>query len=71
MQLMSLFKRLLKLKPKSNEKANKADKPETSSYFPEEKLPLDERFTHHFRKNGGKFICCEDCSEIIDAFDNI
>ncbi|SRR5690554_689898 len=71
MQLMSLFKRLLKLKPKSNEKANKADKPETSSYFPEEKLPLDERFTHHFRKNGGKFIYCEDWSEIIDAFDNI
>ena len=71
MQLMSLFKRLLKLKPKSDEKANKPDQPETSSYFPEEKLPLDERFTHNFRKNGGKFIYCENWNEIIDAFDNI
>ena len=71
MQLMSLFKRLLKLRPKSDVKAKKADQPETSSYFPEEKLPLDERFTHNFRRNGGKFIYCENWAEIIEAFDNI
>lgn len=71
MRKMSLFKRLLNLKSKSTEKTRRSDQPETSSYFPEEKLPLDERFTHNFRNNGGKFIYCENWAEVIDAFDNI
>ncbi len=65
---MSLFKRLLKSKAKSDEKAKQSDH---SKYFPEEKLPIDEKFTYNFNKNGGKFLYCENWDEISEAFDNI
>lgn len=68
---MSLLKRLLFPKYKSEEKAKKSPKAETSSYFPEEKLPTDERFTYNFKNNGGKFIYCENWEEVLEAFDNI
>lgn len=64
---MSLFKRLLKGKTKENISKKK----ERSKYFPEEKLPVDERFTYNFNKNGGKFLYCEDWDEVAEAFDNI
>ncbi len=65
---MSLFKRLLNPNYKSEEKLKSSD---TSKYFPEEKLPIDERFTYHFNRNGGKFLYCENWEEIIESFDNI
>ena len=68
---MSLFKRLLNPNYKSDDKAKKAGKSETSKYFPEEKLPIDEKFTYNFNKNGGKFLYCEDMNEVLEAFDNI
>ncbi|MCG2418132.1 LUD domain-containing protein [Aequorivita sp. F47161] len=69
---MSLFKRLLNPNyKKSDEKAKKAQKAEHSSYYPEQKLPVDEKFTFNFKKNGGKFIYCENWEEVTEAFDNI
>ncbi|MGO3182270.1 MAG: LUD domain-containing protein [Aequorivita sp.] len=68
---MSLFKRLLNPKYKSEDKAKKADGSDTSSYYPEEKLPIDEKFTYNFKNNGGKFIYCENWDEILESFDNI
>ncbi len=68
---MSLFKRLLFPNYKSEDKAKRANKPEHSSYYPEQKLPVDEKFTYNFKNNGGKFIYCENWDEITDAFDNI
>ena len=65
---MSLFKRLLGNKSKSEIKSKQA---EHSKYFPEEKLPIDEKFTYNFNKNGGKFLYCEDWEEVNEAFDNI
>jgi len=65
---MSLFKRLLNPKYKSEEKIKKSDR---SKYFPENKLPTDEKFTYNFNKNGGKFIYCENLEEVLEAFDNI
>ena len=65
---MSLFKRLLQNKSKSEIKKNN---PDHSKYFPEAKLPIDEKFTYNFTKNGGKFIYCEDLDEVNEAFDNI
>ncbi|GAB5400599.1 MAG: hypothetical protein Aureis2KO_21840 [Aureisphaera sp.] len=65
---MSLFKRLLKSSTKSEPKAKNSDH---SKYFPEEKLPIDEKFTYNFNKNGGKFLYCENWDEISEAFDNI
>lgn len=64
---MSLFKRLLNPNYKSGNSAKK----EHSKYFPEEKLPIDEKFTYNFTKNGGKFLYCESIPEILTAFDNI
>ena len=69
---MSLFKRLLNPNyKKSEEKANRAGQSEHGAYYPEQKLPIDEKFTFNFKNNGGKFIYCENWDEIIEAFDNI
>src|SRR5690606_10154189 len=67
---MSLFKRLLN--PNYRGKKTRTDQDSArSSYFPEQKLPIDEKFTYHFKNNGGKFIYCEDWTELLDNFDNI
>ena len=68
---MSLFKRLLNPNYKSNKKAKNAHDSDESSYYPEQKLPIDEKFTYHFKNNGGKFIYCENWEEILEGFDNI
>lgn len=65
---MSLFSRLLSPKSKSDDSKNQSD---TSSYYPSDKLPIDEKFTHNFKKNGGKFLYCENHKELLEAFDSI
>lgn len=40
-------------------------------YMPNLKIPVDEKFTIYFKKNGGKFIYCENEGEISDALQNI
>lgn len=65
---MGLFKRLLRSNTKSVHKSKKTDH---SKYYPEEKLPIDEKFTYNFNKNGGKFLYCENWEEISETFDNI
>jgi len=69
---MSLLKRILNPNfKKSDDKAKRAEKAEQSSYYPEQKLPIDEKFTYNFKNNGGKFIYCENWNEVTEAFDNI
>ena len=68
---MSLFKRLLNPNYKSDKEAAKAKQSDRSKYFPEEHLPIDEKFTYNFKKNGGKFLYCENIQEVLEAFDNI
>ncbi|QAA80299.1 lactate utilization protein B/C [Aequorivita sp. H23M31] len=68
---MSLFKRLLNPNYKSEKDPQKGIKSDRSSYYPEQKLPVDEKFTHFFKNNGGKFIYCENWEEAMEAFDNI
>src|ERR1044071_4863606 len=34
-------------------------------------LPVDEMFTHHFRKNGGKFLYCDSLTEVREHFIDI
>lgn len=65
---MSLFKRLLGNKSNSDQKLKES---EHSKYFPEEKMPIDEKFTYIFNKKGGKFLYCENWDEVHEAFDNI
>ena len=67
---MSLFKRLLNPNYKSD-KAERAQKSGHSKYYPEQKLPIDEKFTYNFKNNGGKFIYCENMEEVLEGFDNI
>ncbi len=40
-------------------------------HMPNLKIPVDEKFTIYFKKNGGKFIYCENFSEVTDALQNI
>ncbi len=68
---MRLFKRLLNPNYKPDDKTKKSEASEQSSYYPEEKVPADEKFMLNFKRNGGKFIYCEDWNEILEAFDNI
>src|SRR5690625_1543347 len=68
---MRLFKRLLNPNYKPDDKTKKSEASEQSSYYPEETVPADEKFMLNFKRNGGKFIYCEDWNEILDAFDNI
>lgn len=68
---MRLFKRLLNPNYKPDDKTKKSETSEQSSYYPEETVPADEKFMLNFKRNGGKFIYCEDWNEILDAFDNI
>lgn len=40
-------------------------------HMPDLNIPIDEKFTIHFRKNGGKFLYCDSFVEISDALKNI
>lgn len=40
-------------------------------HMPDLNIPIDEKFTIHFRKNGGKFLYCDSLVEINDALKNI
>ncbi|HBK82570.1 MAG TPA: lactate utilization protein B/C [Flavobacterium sp.] len=40
-------------------------------YQPEISVPIDEKFTFNFKKNGGKFLYCEDLNELREQFENI
>ena len=64
---MSIIKRLLGLK----EKESTSKKGETNKFMPIEKPPIDELFMINFKKNGGKFIYCENKDELLQNFDNI
>lgn len=40
-------------------------------YMPEKEVPIEERFTFNFTKNGGKFLYCENKSECDSFFSQI
>jgi hypothetical protein len=40
-------------------------------HMPDLNIPVDEKFTIHFKKNGGKFIYCDSLSEVSEALSNI
>lgn len=63
---MSLFRKIFGA---GNEGA--AGEEKESEYRPQPQLPADELFTINFKKNGGKFLYCEDLTEVRDHFENI
>ena len=40
-------------------------------HMPDLKIPVDEKFTIQFKKNGGKFIYCDNFEEVLEALKNI
>lgn len=40
-------------------------------HMPDLNIPVDEKFTIYFKKNGGKFLYCESFSEVTTALKNI
>ncbi|MDV7140937.1 LUD domain-containing protein [Maribacter sp. TH_r10] len=40
-------------------------------HMPDLNIPVDEKFTIYFKKNGGKFIYCDSFQEISEALNNI
>ena len=65
---MSLFRKFFG----SSEESSKEDNlSEFNSSGSDLSLPIDERFTFNFKKNGGKFLYCENLSEIKEQFENI
>jgi L-lactate utilization protein LutC len=40
-------------------------------HMPDLKIPVDEKFTIQFKKNGGKFIYCDSFDEVLEGLRNI
>jgi len=40
-------------------------------HMPDLNIPVDEKFTIHFKKNGGKFLYCDSFREVSEALKNI
>ncbi len=52
-------------------KVPKETKETRGMHMPDLNIPADEKFTIHFKKNGGKFIYCDSFSEVSAALKNI
>ena len=64
---MSLFRKIFGSGNDASEEDNQSEynSPKKSS------MPVDELFTYNFKKNGGKFLYCENLSEVKEQFENI
>ena len=67
---MSFIKKLIGNFTQSNKEVQASEKKE-SKYLPDPEIPVDELFTFNFKKNGGKFIYCEDRAELNEYFISI
>ena len=65
---MSLFKKLFGA---SGESSNDDKDNDYNPFQADSSIPIDERFTSNFKKNGGKFLYCENINEVRDQFENI
>src|SRR5690606_2999903 len=67
---MNIFKKILgNLVPSLKEDTDTSR--DESKYLPEKEIPVDELFTFNFKKNGGKFIYCENENELNENFISI
>lgn len=65
---MSLFRKLF---GSSNSSEDEEKESQNTNFFPENNISVDERFIYNFKKNGGKFLYCENNEEVKDQFENI
>lgn len=64
---MSLFKKIFGAADDAAEDKNT----ETSPYTREQQLPVDELFMTNFKSNGGKFLYCDNITELHEQFINV
>ncbi|MDX6183707.1 lactate utilization protein [Flavobacterium sp. Fl-77] len=65
---MSFFKKLFGSSNASSEEENVS---EYAGSISDSHLSIDERFIFNFKKNGGKFLYCENKQEVAEQFENI
>lgn len=65
---MNLFKKFFGSNTPSSDEGNddNTNRPSTDM-----NSPLDEQFIYNFKKNGGKFLYCENLKEVKEQFENI
>lgn len=67
---MSIFKKIF-----GNSSSDDSGEAKDNDFNPyndaNSQLPVDEYFTHNFKKNGGKFLYCENTAELNEQFENI
>ena len=68
MPIMSLFRKLFGV---TDSKEEEEKENIYNSQHDAPKVPVDERFMLNFKKNGGKFIYCENLDEVKEQFENI
>lgn len=66
---MSLFRKIFGTGNDANDEESQSEFNNIPSSF--SLLPVDEKFTYNFKKNGGKFLYCENLNEVKDQFLNI
>lgn len=66
---MSIFRKIF---GSSSDASNEANDNEYNPFQEvNASLPVDELFTFNFKKNGGKFLYCENIAELNEQFENI
>lgn len=65
---MSLFRKFF---GSSNLASDEDKENEFSKYSTENVTSIDEKFIYNFKKNGGKFLYCENSEEVSEHFENI
>lgn len=65
---MSLFRKFF---GSSNLSSDEEKETEFSKPFTENTTAIDELFIHNFKKNGGKFLYCENYDDVREQFENI
>lgn len=65
---MSLFRKLFGA---GNENSGEENQNEYNNLQSNISAPADEKFTFNFKKNGGKFLYCENLDEVKEQFENI
>jgi hypothetical protein len=66
---MSIFRKIFGTSDEPSNEANESDFNPFNDI--KSQLPIDEQFTFNFKKNGGKFLYCENISELNEQFENI
>jgi hypothetical protein len=66
---MSLFRKIFGTGNDASDEESQSEFNNTPSSF--SLLPVDEKFTYNFKKNGGKFLYCENLNEVKDHFEHI